>query len=156
MRSPRDILERTISALLMAASVALLTAGLFSYAPPAVIGDGGSAAPTDIAGDPVFTPEAPAPTATPGPSSTPFATPTGTPFASATPSANPSVSPSPGTIPSPSPSPSATTGTGAVATRIVIPSLGVDLPILAGDVQVRGNRDAYPLCDVAQYLVFYV
>jgi hypothetical protein len=34
--------------------------------------------------------------------------------------------------------------------------LRIDLPIMAGDAEVRGNRDSYPLCDVAQYLVYYV
>ncbi len=42
-----------------------------------------------------------------------------------------------------------------MASRIVIPALRVDLPILAGDIEVPGNRDSYPLCDVAQYLVYY-
>ena len=160
MNHLRELLERTISALLMAASVALLTGGLFSYAPPAVVGDPASVGPTEIAGDPVFTPEAPGSTDPTASATLPAASPGGTPSASATPfaSATPLASPTPGA--SPTPVPSATPGTSAVAgapaSRIIIPSLGVDLPILAGDVQVRGNRDSYPLCDVAQYLVFYV
>jgi hypothetical protein len=39
-----------------------------------------------------------------------------------------------------------------VATRIRVPSLSIDLPIVAGDLEVAGNVDFYPLCDVAMYL----
>jgi hypothetical protein len=41
------------------------------------------------------------------------------------------------------------------ASRIRISSLRIDLPVVSGDIQVRGNRGGYPLCDVAQYLTFY-
>lgn len=43
-----------------------------------------------------------------------------------------------------------------VATRLVIAALGVDLPVVSGDIDVAGNAAAYPLCDVAQYLSHYV
>ena len=42
---------------------------------------------------------------------------------------------------------------GGRPTRVVIASLNIDLPVVAGDLHVRGNRDNYPLCDVAQYMV---
>ncbi len=43
----------------------------------------------------------------------------------------------------------------AAATRIRIPALGIDLPIVPGDLQVPGNPDFYPLCDVGMYLTQY-
>jgi hypothetical protein len=43
-----------------------------------------------------------------------------------------------------------------VATRIVIPSLDIDLPLIASDRVVPGNVDFYPLCDVAMYMVSFV
>lgn len=39
--------------------------------------------------------------------------------------------------------------------RIVIEELGIDLPIVSGDLEVDGNPPDYPLCDVAQYLTTY-
>lgn len=38
------------------------------------------------------------------------------------------------------------------ATRVAIPGLGIDLPVLSETVTVEGNEPGYPLCDVAQYL----
>lgn len=38
------------------------------------------------------------------------------------------------------------------ATRVVIPGLGVDLPVVSSEVTLEGNEPGYPLCDVAQYL----
>lgn len=39
-----------------------------------------------------------------------------------------------------------------MATRVVLPSLGIDLPVVSSDLKVPGNPPRYPLCDVAQYL----
>jgi hypothetical protein len=51
----------------------------------------------------------------------------------------------------PTPSPSATPRP-AVATRIVIASLDIDLPVISRDRRVRGQGpDQYPPCDVALY-----
>lgn len=47
-------------------------------------------------------------------------------------------------------------GSGAVATRVVFASLNIDLPIVRGNLKVRGNRNNYPLCDVAQYMEIFV
>jgi sortase (surface protein transpeptidase) len=74
--------------------------------------------------------------------------------ASASPSAAPSAAivsptPSPSPNPSPSPDPSAAlspSGTGAVSTRVVIPALHIDLPV------IKPPNDAYPLCNVAMYI----
>jgi sortase (surface protein transpeptidase) len=43
-----------------------------------------------------------------------------------------------------------------VATRVVIPSLDIDLPVVASDLDVAGNVGNYPLCDVAQYMTAFV
>ncbi|MDL2336156.1 MAG: hypothetical protein QFC55_09010, partial [Chloroflexota bacterium] len=37
------------------------------------------------------------------------------------------------------------------ATRVAIPALGVDLPVVSSAVTLEGNEPGYPLCDVAQY-----
>jgi len=83
-------------------------------------GFGGSPLPTQV----LVTP-------TPGPVSPSPSGPGGTPTASGQPTSGPSGVPS---------------DTGdALPTRIVIPSLDIDLPIVSGDT-------SYPLCNVAQYL----
>jgi hypothetical protein len=41
------------------------------------------------------------------------------------------------------------------ASRVAIPALGIDLPVISGEVEVTGNPEGYPLCDVAQYLSRY-
>ncbi len=38
------------------------------------------------------------------------------------------------------------------ATRIRIPSLRIDLPVVSGDLTVPGYEGSYPLCDVAMFL----
>jgi len=57
------------------------------------------------------------------------------------------VSPLPSASPSPvvSPSPTASPAPGAVATRVVIPALEIDLPVVKGP-------EGYPYCNVAMYL----
>jgi hypothetical protein len=68
-------------------------------------------------------------------------------LASPEPSATPSGSFDPSK--SPGPSPEATPAV-AVATRVVVPALRIDLPVVS---QTYGpGHGAYPLCDVAQYL----
>jgi Sortase domain len=70
----------------------------------------------------------------PSPSRSPV--PTGTPRGSVIPSLSATPQPTP----------------LALASRVVVPSLDIDLPVVAGDLQVPGNTGDYPLCDVAQYL----
>jgi hypothetical protein len=87
----------------------------------------------------------------------------------ATPSHTPAPSPAAHTAPSPSeatssPSDAAEPATPAVpvadspphgyATRLQIPFLQVDLPVIAGLMNSEGNPE-FPLCDVAQFLPFY-
>jgi Sortase domain len=114
-----QFVRRILPALLMASSVTLLSAGVFNWAPPDTIGQAAYATPTPDTGDPVLD-------MTPLPTHTLPPTPT-----------------APG-IPTAAPSGTASTS-DALPTRIVVPSLEIDLPV------VRGNTD-YPLCDVAQYL----
>lgn len=68
--------------------------------------------------------------------------------------ASPSPSPSivlPSIPPSASPSiaPSPTPVVDRVATRVVVPALKIDLPV----IRPRGGPTAYPQCDVAMYLI---
>jgi hypothetical protein len=147
MQALLRFLDRLVPSLLMACSVALLTVGLLSYAPSA-FGDWQTPEPTFGGGDPLFTSPAPSATPTAGPDTFP-------PAASPTPvwiGPTPSATPTGGPETTPTPAPAAR----AYASRIVIPSLRIDLPVVAGNLDVPGNVGAYPLCDVAMYLVEYV
>jgi hypothetical protein len=104
--------ERLIPAILTAAGVTLLAAGLLQYGSPALAGPAGSPAPTSVPSD--------------DPSSY----------------VPPSLPPIGAT---PQPSSSASLDPQHVATRVVIESLGIDLPII-----VQPNP-AYPSCNVAMY-----
>ncbi len=69
-------------------------------------------------------------------------TPSPSPRPSGSPTPSPEVSPSPSGSPLP-----------AVASRVVVPALKIDLPVVA---QSFGpGKGAYPLCDVAQYLEIF-
>jgi len=136
--------RRALPALLIAASVVLLSAGVFNWAPPQSAGAVSQATPTADPGDPVFDVTPP-----PGTTASPVASGQPTPsWPTWTPPTDP-FSPLPGTTPTPRPTSDPTripTETGdALPTRIVIPSLGIDMPVYDGDT-------SYPLCDVAQYL----
>jgi hypothetical protein len=109
---------RLLPALLTASGVMLIAAGLMSYTAPA------------DALVPSPTPTAVAASATPTPR----------PSATATPSIPPSVEPSA--------SPSPTFPADRVATRVVVPALTIDLPVITPP----GGPDAYPLCDVAMFI----
>jgi Sortase domain len=149
--------DRLLPALLMASSVTLLAAGLLWYGSPDAVGTGATttAAHTTSAtfdpgnaGDPGTIPGASAPTAS------------SSAGASAAPTRS-GVTPAPGTSPAASPSgPFATPiggGDPAVATRVVIPSLLIDLPIVSRDLAVPGQGpDQYPPCDVALYHTDFV
>lgn len=147
----------------MAGSVTLLTAGLLSYAPSA-FGDRQTSEPIS-AGDPLLTPM---PAASVGPTPIPIATllpspstlPSGStlpsrstlPSPSTLPSSNPPQTSTPGATPTASPSSQAL----GLASRIRIPSLNIDLPVVPGDLIVPGNEDLYPLCDVAMFMRAFV
>jgi hypothetical protein len=114
--------SRVLPALLTAFGVVLVTAGLLSYVDPTTAG-------TAV----VATPEIIEPTEEP--SETPSPTPSPSVAASASPSAEPTASPEPTKKPT----------AREVATRVVVPALKIDLPV------IRGN-DEYPYCNVAMYL----
>ncbi len=57
--------------------------------------------------------------------------------------------------PSAAVTPSADPAAYELPTRIVLVRLGIDLPIVSGDLSIAGNPPDYPLCDVAQYLTTY-
>lgn len=144
--------DRTLSALLMAASVTLLAAGVLWYGSPSATG-----ADLALAAASVSTPEALAdPGSFPTPAST-AAVSTAPPIRSAPPGASgsPVASPSASATqtvgaPTPSVAPSASPGDPSVATRVVIPSLEIDLPVILGDL------NHFPKCDVAMYHPGYV
>jgi sortase (surface protein transpeptidase) len=114
---------RLLPAVVTALGVVLVTAGLLAYSDPATVGAQPAASETPEAVAPSREPSiAPSAPASPDPS--------------ALASAGPSESASPG----------ATASSGrAVATRVVIPALGIDLPVVRGP-------SGYPLCNVAMYL----
>lgn len=110
--------SRIAPALLTAAGIALVTAGLLTYTAPS----GADAQPSDPI---VFATPTP-PTASPSLITFP-PVPSG--------SATPSVGPSP-------------TPVNRVATRVVVPALDIDLPV----VKPPAGDNAFPYCDVAMYL----
>ena len=114
-----NAVSRVVPALLTALGVVLITAGLLTYPDPTTAGTAVLESPEII--------EAPTEVVESDPP------------ASASPSASIDVSPAP--------SPGTTTRpTGREhATRVVVPALDIDLPI------IRGN-DGYPYCNVAMYL----
>ena len=124
------LVGRLVPAVLIACGVALLVAGLLAWTDPTAIGSMGS--PESSSG----------PVASVAPSLTPL--PTLQPIGSVGPASSPSAMPAPSTVPSPSPSPSPRT---AVATRVVVPALGIDLPVVRPPVS-----ESFPSCDVAEYL----
>lgn len=85
--------------------------------------------------------------------------PASAPVPSTAPTAMPTPSPV-AVLPSPSPSdapvdPTAAPRASDLPSRVVIPDLSIDLPIVSGDLAVAGNPPDYPLCDVAQFLTTY-
>jgi hypothetical protein len=104
---------RLLPALVTAAGVALIAAGLLSYQDP----------PEAVA----VTPEV-----TPAPS----------------PGSAPSLLPLPSLGPSGTPAPSSSPVVERVATRVVVPALQIDLPV----VRPPSDPDHFPYCNVAEYL----
>ena len=131
MRLLKNLINRALPALLIASSVTLLTAGLLSYSPSA-FGDWRTPEPEIGGGDPLL-----------NPSASPVGQPTPTPVEL--------------TSPTPSQQPGETLNPViGVATRIRIPSLDIDLPVVPSDLVVPGNLDLYPLCDVATFMRGFV
>lgn len=106
---------RLLPALVTAAGVALLVAGLLTYQdPPEVVAVAPSPAPSGLAT------ESPLPSLLPLPTLTPLA----------------------------SPVPSSGPGAARVASRVVVPLLRIDLPV----VRPPDDPNHFPYCDVAEYL----
>jgi hypothetical protein len=125
--------SRFLPALLTALGVVLITGGLLSYADPNTVGPLASAgaSPTDQA--------------VVGPTEQPSDGPVGSlEPGSFDPNASPPASIVPDTTPTPTTDPTKRPGR-AVASRVVVAALNIDLPV------VKGN-DGYPLCNVAMYL----
>ena len=120
---------RLLPALVTAMGVMLVTAGLLSYVDPATAG-------TAVVESPSI--ETLAPTVAP-------TTTMAVPSPSAGPSAGPSADPSASASVAPTAAPTNKPADRAVATRVVIPALKIDLPI------VKANK-GYPLCNVAMYI----
>ena len=112
------IRTRLLPALLTALGVLLITAGLLSYADPTTAGTVPDQSPIaiELSPDPSASIDTPSPSASDAPSGSPGAS------AGPTPAAGP-----------------------AHATRVVIPALDIDLPVVAGP-------NGYPYCNVAMYI----
>lgn len=106
---------RLAPAILTALGVTFIAAGLLTYIGPVAAGPDPNESPTIASLPPT------APPATPEPTPTPSGEPVATPDASPTPPAD------------------------RVVTRVVVPALRIDLPVVPGN-------DEYPLCNVAQYI----
>ena len=134
--------------------------------PLASLTAGASGEPIEISpdpfasGDPSFGPS-PEPTVLPSrsPSVAPSPGPSGSPAGSGSPTptvapsgsgSQPSGSATPASpVPSTKPTPEPTASEVArVATRVVVPALGIDLPV----IKPTGGPNAYPVCDVAMYI----
>ena len=102
----------------------------------------------------------PTPAPTVGNPGWPTPHPTAGPTAGPTPQPTPGPTGAPGSTPSPTPAPTPAPtpvqSGNAVATRVVVPSLDIDLPLIASDLVVPGDTGFYPLCDVATYMVGFV
>jgi hypothetical protein len=142
LRVLRAIERRVVPALLSAAGVTLLAAGLLAYAPsPAAPGSPEPSAEATVSASgqtaspslpPSQSPASFAPTSSPGPDWS---------FQPPIPSSSPTAPPTP--TPSPTPAPV------GIASRVVVPALKIDLPVIEG-------KDLFPPCDVALFLPKYV
>ena len=119
--------DRLLPAVLTAAGVTLIAAGLLSYSTPVAAADptvlDGSATPTTVSAEPGSSQAIPSVPAVP--SLPPI-------DASGPPSTGPSATPNP----------------DRVATRVVVEALGIDLPI----IKPHGSSTTYPQCGVAMYI----
>jgi hypothetical protein len=115
--------SRVVPALLTALGVVLITAGLLTYADPTTAGTAVLETPEII--------EAPTEVNESDPPETP--------------SPSPSASLDPSVSPAPTPEATPRHSGREMATRVVVPALDIDLPI------IRGN-EGYPYCNVAMYL----
>ncbi len=123
-RALRRLVARIVPAVLVAAGVALFVGGLLAWTDPAVVGSTATPAPSEAAIVTAPPTVGPVPTLAPIPSIGPAGA-----------SSGPQVS----IMPSPTPR-------TAVATRVVVPALGIDLPVIPGP-----KDEVFPYCNVAEY-----
>jgi hypothetical protein len=135
--------SRLVPALITAAGVVLITAGLLSYASPSQAGIVPEQSDLIVTLDPTDAPATPD-IASASPSEEPTGAPTSAPSASASASAGASPSASAGAAATPKPTTPPKLGKGH-ATRVVVPALKIDVPVIPGN-------DGYPLCNVAMYI----
>jgi hypothetical protein len=121
-RTTHFVVGRLLPAALTAIGVALIVAGLLAWSDPKAIG----AIPSPMPSVPPATPVA-----------SPTAVPTLPPLPSLGP-ASPSVGPEVTLLPTPTPR-------NAASTRVVVPALGIDLPVIAAPPD-----ETFPFCDVAE------
>ena len=147
MRLLSRLIDRILPALLMACGVTLLATGLLSYAEP-VLGDR-LTRPSATSGEVADATGSPASSASSGPSTEPSASPTILAPDPSVPGVSlPGVSLPPDPVPTRTPAPAP----AAVATRVVIPSERIDLPVISRQQSVPDQGpDLYPPCDVALY-----
>jgi hypothetical protein len=117
----QTLTTRILPALLTALGVVLITAGLLTYPDPTTAG-------TVV----VPTPEI-------------VELPTDDIAVAPTPEPTPMPTLAPGVTPAPTPAPTKQPTGRETATRVVVPALGIDLPVIDGN-------DGYPYCNVAMYL----
>jgi hypothetical protein len=120
MASLLNAVSRVVPALLTALGVVLITAGLLTYPDPTTAGTAVLETPEII--------EAPSEVVESDP-----------------PSPSPAESLDPSVSPAPTPEATPQRTGREIATRVVVPALDIDLPV------IRGN-DGYPYCNVAMYL----
>jgi hypothetical protein len=131
MRNVLDrVRDRVLPAVVTAIGITFIAAGLLTYTNPATASiPEPSPSPTSVS----------LPSPSPSPSTSPELSP------ALSPELSPALSPSPTTV---EPSPSPTVPGDRVATRVVVPFLRIDLPV----IKPPGGANAYPLCDVAMYI----
>ena len=117
--------SRILPALLTALGVVLITAGLLTYPGPTTAGTVVVPTPDVV--------ELPSEAVLESPSLSPSPLP------------SPSVSLEPGVSPAATPAPTKKPSGREMATRVVVPAMGIDLPV------IKGNN-GYPYCNVAMYL----
>ncbi|HET7026839.1 MAG TPA: sortase [Candidatus Limnocylindrales bacterium] len=115
----QSLRTRALPALLTGLGGVVLMAGLLSYTNPAMDASAVGESPTPGSSAPTSPPTSALPTL-------------------------PSVSPSPSGASGAPPS----TAVKRLATRVVVPALGIDLPV----VKPPGDENTYPLCNVAMYI----
>jgi hypothetical protein len=136
--------SRLLPAILTAAGVVVITAGLLSFADPSQAGIQPELVDEVVTLDPSELPSPPV--AVVVPTESPVASPTGAASLEPSPSAETTAEPTATATADPTAAATATPKLGnGHATRVVVPALNIDLPVIPGN-------NGYPLCNVAMYI----